>query len=298
MQQRTHEQSIDPATEDILRRALEEDLGPQGDITSRAVIDGSAAALAVIRSKEEGVVSGGYLIPPLFQIIDPNLKVEVFPEEGDTIAPGTEICRLEGNLAHILAGERTALNFLQRLSGIATQTARLAALIQGTRAVVLDTRKTTPGLRALEKRAVLAGGGRNHRFGLFDMILLKDTHVKACGGPGPAVKKALQFRAQGPAVPIEVEVQSRPEFLEALEAGPDRIMLDNMGLEDMRECVEIRDADYPGIELEASGNIREENIRRVAETGVDFISVGGLTHSVRSLDIHLIIRTPSKFSKY
>ena len=158
--------------------------------------------------------------------------------------------------------------------------------------MLLDTRKTTPGLRALEKRAVLAGGGRNHRFGLHDMILIKDTHVAACGGPGRAVHKALAFRGSGKEraeLRIEVEVRTPAEFREALAAGPDRIMLDNMTPELMAVCVQYRNAEAPGVEIEASGNITEETIRGVAETGVDFISSGGLTHSVRALDIHLVI---------
>jgi nicotinate-nucleotide pyrophosphorylase (carboxylating) len=274
---------------DLIRVALEEDLGPSGDITSRAVLDPNARAEALIRSKEKGVVSGTYLLEPLFHAIDPSLAVHVLSRDGHPLAAGTEICRIAGHLTPILAGERVALNFLQRLSGIATQTSRLVSIIKGTRAAVLDTRKTTPGMRSLEKRAVAAGGGQNHRFGLFDMILIKDTHVKACGSPGKAVKKALEFTNINKDIAIEVEVQTLPEFREALEAGPNRIMLDNMGLDEMAECVLIRDERAPRMELEASGNITEHNIRRVAETGVDFISVGSLTHSIRSLDIHLII---------
>jgi nicotinate-nucleotide pyrophosphorylase (carboxylating) len=276
----------------ILDLALLEDLGPGGDVTSRAVLEENASGKAVIRSKEAGILSGSYLLSPLFRKIDAGLEVKVFLGEGDRLAPETEICRISGAMAPILAGERTALNFLQRLSGIATSTAHLVSIVRGTRAVLLDTRKTTPGLRALEKRAVLAGGGRNHRFGLYDMILIKDTHVAACGGPGNAVRKALAFRSsrrEAAGLRIEVEVRTRAEFEDALAAGPDRIMLDNMKPHLMARCVQRRDAEAPHVEIEASGNITEETIRLVAETGVDFISSGGLTHSVRAVDIHLLI---------
>ncbi|MFO7784667.1 MAG: carboxylating nicotinate-nucleotide diphosphorylase [Thermodesulfobacteriota bacterium] len=278
--------------ETIIDLALREDLGPGGDVTSRAVIEKHVRGEAVIRSKEEGIVSGGYVLSSLFRRIDPDLDVQVFINEGGRLEPGTEICRISGALAPILAGERTALNFLQRLSGIASRTAHLISLVQGTRAVLLDTRKTTPGLRALEKRAVLAGGGQNHRFGLHDMILIKDTHVSACGGPGKAVSKALAFRnsrKEAGELRIEVEVRTPAEFREAVAAGPDRIMLDNMTPGVMAGCVQYRDAEAPEVEIEASGNITEHTIRSVAETGVDFISSGGLTHSVRALDIHLVI---------
>lgn len=278
--------------ETIIDLALEEDLGVTGDVTSLAVLDSGALGEAVIRSKEPGTCSGAYLLSPLFHKLDPGLDVEVFIDEGGRLEPGTEICRVYGSLAPILAGERTALNFLQRLCGIATLTARLVSLVQGTRAVLLDTRKTTPGLRALEKRAVIAGGGGNHRFGLYDMILIKDTHVAACGGPGNAVRKALAFRNSRKVsgdLRIEVEVRTPAEFQDALAAGPDRIMLDNMDPDVMADCVRRRDAEAPGVELEASGNVTEATIRDVAGTGVDFISSGGLTHSVRALDIHLVI---------
>lgn len=278
-----------PSLDTLFQLAIEEDLGEEGDVTSHAVLDDPTRGEAVIQSKERGVLSGPDLLAPLFRKVDPGLFVRLLLTEGDPLEAGTKICRISGRLKSILAGERIALNFLQRLSGIATRTAHLVSLARGTRAVILDTRKTTPGLRSLEKRAVRAGGGGNHRFGLFDMILIKDTHVRACGGPGAAVKKAIAFRRQHPGLPIEVEVQSEAEFREALAAGPDRIMLDNMTPEVMAVCVRDRDKNAPNIELEASGNVTEKTLRRIAETGVDFISVGGLTHSARALDIHLVI---------
>lgn len=284
--------SPQPDLDVLLDLALEEDLGGAGDVTTLGVLDRHTAGKAVIRSKEEGVLAGVGLLEPLFARLDPKLTVQVQLEDGARLHSGAEICRLSGALDPILAGERTALNFLQRLSGIATRTARFVSLVQGTSAVILDTRKTTPGLRALEKLAVRAGGGRNHRFGLYDMILIKDTHVEACGGPGEAVRKAVAFRKankQYSDLRIEVEVQSGVEFQEALSAGPDRIMLDNMSPEQMAECVSLRDARSPGVELEASGNITEATLPAVAGSGVDFISAGGLTHSVQALDIHLMV---------
>ncbi len=276
----------------LLELALQEDLGRRGDVTSAAVLEEDIPGEAVIRSKEAGVLAGTSVLAPLFARLDPLLAVRVHLEDGARLEPGTEICRLSGALGPILAGERTALNFLQRLSGVATRTARFVALVQGTRAVVLVTRKTTPGLRVLEKQAVLAGGGRNHRFGLHDMILIKDSHVAACGGPGPAVQRALAYRKareNRSRLRIEVEVQTEDEFQEALAAGPDRIMLDNMSPERMAACVHVRNARAPGIELEASGNVSESTLPAVARSGVDFISAGGLTHSVQALDIHLVV---------
>jgi nicotinate-nucleotide pyrophosphorylase (carboxylating) len=211
-------------------------------------------------------------------------------QDGSPILPGTEICVLDGPLRSICAGERTALNFLQRLSGIATATAGLVGLIAHTKARLLDTRKTTPLLRGLEKRAVIHGGGMNHRFGLFDMVLIKDTHVKAAGGVAKALTRVRSHDAgMKKKVKIEVEVQTWDDLLEALPLGPDRIMFDNMTLELMAACVERARSVAPRIELEASGMINEQSIAKVAETGVDFISVGAITHSVKALDIHLVI---------
>jgi nicotinate-nucleotide pyrophosphorylase (carboxylating) len=274
--------------ENLVTLALAEDLGSQGDITSAAIFDRECAA-AVIRSKTAGVCAGAYLLEPIFHHIDTSLDISCCVVDGDAVSPGTDICRLEGPLRAILAGERLALNFLQRLSGIATQTRALVERIEGTGARLLDTRKTTPLLRTLEKRAVRAGGGCNHRFGLYDMILIKDTHVAAAGGVGDAIRKAKAFRETCPDIAIEAEVQSFDELQEAADAAPDRIMLDNMSPELMRRCVEhVRDR-APGVELEASGNVTAESIRAIAETGVDWISAGSITHSVTALDIHLVI---------
>ena len=275
---------------DIISRSVFEDCGSYGDITSNAIFDTQAQACAFIRSKETGILSGSYLLKPNFNTIDPALDVNILLSDGQPLNPGTCICTLHGSTRSILAGERIALNFLQRLSGIATATALLVQLIAHTNAKLLDTRKTTPTLRYFEKRAVTDGGGINHRFGLFDMILIKDTHVKAAGGVTQALLKVQASDAvRNRGVKIEVEVQTWDEFLEAVELSPDRIMLDNMHLPAMAACVALLHEKKLPIELEASGNITATTIASVAETGVDFISVGAITHSVKTLDIHLVI---------
>jgi nicotinate-nucleotide pyrophosphorylase (carboxylating) len=273
----------------IIEQALLEDLRKEGDITSGTIFNTADQAKAIIKSKDTGILSGAYLLKPLFTKINKTLSVRLKAEEGAELNIGTEICVLNGPIQGILSGERIALNFLQRLSGIATKTARLNMLIRGTEATLLDTRKTTPLIRVLEKRAVIAGGGENHRMGLFDMILIKDTHVKGAGGPVAAIQKAREFCKTKPEIKIEVEVQSTDEFFDAFTAQPNRIMLDNMSLDEMSKCVAYRDSARSSIELEASGNITEDTIRAIAETGVDYISVGALTHSVKALDVHLVL---------
>jgi nicotinate-nucleotide pyrophosphorylase (carboxylating) len=277
------------AFDDLLDRAIAEDLGQAGDCTSQALFSESDTAEAVIRSKEPGILSGAFLLTPLFSKIDPTLAISLLLADGSQLAAGSEICRIAGPVRGILAGERIALNLLQRLSGIATLTARYCAAIAHTQARLLDTRKTTPGLRLLEKQAVRHGGGMNHRFGLFDMMLIKDTHVKRCGGVTAALGKALRLRAASLTPAIEVEVRSIPEFDEALSLLPDRIMLDNMPPEAMRRCAERKRNAGAAVELEASGNVTLDTIAAVAETGVDFISCGAITHSARAIDIHLVI---------
>lgn len=274
---------------DQLDRALAEDLAGDGDITSKAIFSPADTAAAIIESKAPGVLSGSFLLAPLFAKIDPMVSVNTVANDGDRLMAGAEICRLNGPVLGILAGERTALNFLQRLSGIATRTASYAAAIAHTRARLLDTRKTTPGLRLLEKMAVRHGGGANHRFGLFDMMLIKDTHVKRAGGVTAALRKAVNARVAGTGPKIEVEVQTVDGCVEAIALGPDRIMLDNMSIDDMRRCVEMVRLSGAKVELEASGGITLETIAAIAETGVDYISCGALTHSAPALDIHLVI---------
>lgn len=273
----------------IINNALSEDLGDAGDITSHAIFSSKDQTRAIIKSKETGILSGLSLIDPIFTQINPSLSIETKSEEGAKLKPETEICIITGSIQSILTGERTVLNFLQHLSGIATQTAHLSSLISHTKAKLLDTRKTTPGLRLLEKKAVLAGGGTNHRIGLYDMILIKDTHAKAAGGPANAIKKAFNYCKNHPHIKIEVEIQSFPEFVEATRENPHRIMLDNMGCKLMTECVSFLQEKKLTIELEASGNVTANTISSIAETGVDYISVGALTHSVKALDIHLVL---------
>jgi len=277
--------------EETIRQALAEDLSNTGDITSNALFSETDVAGAVIRSKAAGVLSGCDLIQPIFNQCDPRIDVLVQAHDGDVLMPGTVIAELSGPVRGILAGERICLNFLQRLSGIATVTSRYVAAIAHTTSRLLDTRKTTPGLRYFEKAAVVHGGGCNHRFGLFDMMLIKDTHVKRSGGVVPALERAYAYRSKALSpFAIEIEVQSMAEFNDALRLAPDRIMLDNMSNDEMRSCVILRNNARSRCELEASGNVTLATIASVAETGVDFISVGALTHSAPSLDIHLVIR--------
>jgi nicotinate-nucleotide pyrophosphorylase (carboxylating) len=282
--------TIEPkALKDLLKRALAEDMGTTGDITTKSIFDKSEKAIALIKSKQAGVLSGSYLISPLFKMLDQSMNVKLLADDGEKLSSGTEIARISGPINAILAGERTILNFLQHLSGIATQTAELVSLIKHTHARLLDTRKTTPLLRMMEKTAVVDGGGFNHRFGLYDMILIKDTHVKAAHGVDKAIIKAKQSLSKKTKIKIEAEVQSIDEFRKALACDPDRIMLDNMQASVMHECVAMRDNEKPGIELEASGNVTKDSIVQIAETGVDFISSGSITHSVKAVDIHLVI---------
>lgn len=269
--------------------ALKEDLGERGDVTSNAIFTDNDMADAVIKSKGSGVCSGIYLLKPLFEKINPACKIECKVSDGDRLQPGTILCTIHGPVKTILAGERVALNFLQRLSGVATMTSKYTEAIAHTAARLLDTRKTTPMLRYPEKLAVLHGGGCNHRYGLFDMILIKDTHVKRAGGVAKALKNALNFRGADASLKIEVEVQSITELEEALPYNPDRIMLDNMTVSEMSQSVLIVKKSGRKIEIEASGNITLSTIAAVAETGVDFISCGSITHSAPSLDIHLVI---------
>lgn len=274
----------------IITNALTEDLSTFGDITSLSIFNSEDQAEAIIRSKEAGVLSGVSLIEPVFSTIDSSVTFEIFKKDGDPVAPMEEICRVKGPIIAILSGERLILNLMQRMSGVATATAHLVSLMGDTKTKLLDTRKTTPNLRLLEKEAVAHGGGTNHRFGLYDMIMAKDTHVKAAGGPDKAVQRAKAWVAEsGRDVKIEVEVQSLEEFELALSEAPDRIMLDNMSCEDMSAAVRRRNDVNQSVELEASGNVTEKTISEIAKTEVNFISVGAITHSVKALDIHLVL---------
>jgi nicotinate-nucleotide pyrophosphorylase (carboxylating) len=267
---------------DVVARALAEDVG-DGDVTTAATVPEGARAVATITQKAPGVVFGLDVAEEAFRQSDARLELERLSPEGVWQEPGTPVLGITGSAAGILLAERTALNFLQRLSGVATQTARYVQAIDGTGARILDTRKTTPTLRPLEKAAVVAGGGTSHRFGLFDMVLIKENHIAAAGGVGAAVRAARERFAD---LPIEVEAQTAAEVDEALEAGAPRILLDNMTPDEMRAIV----AGVAGrAELEASGGIDLDTVRTAAETGVDFVSVGALTHSAPALDLSLIL---------
>ncbi|MFP4163458.1 MAG: carboxylating nicotinate-nucleotide diphosphorylase [Chitinispirillaceae bacterium] len=274
----------------ILRNALKEDLNDAGDITSEAIFGESDYARAVIRSKESGVLSGAFLIKPLFELVDDSVAVELLSFDGEELEPGKKICTLAGPVKAILAGERTALNLLQKLSGIATATSEMTKMLSD-RTCLLDTRKTTPGLRIIEKKAVVHGGGHNHRFGLYDMILIKDTHVKRAGGVKEALGKALRWRGEKSEPRIEIEVQTVDEFMEAASLSPERIMLDNMTPDEIGICVEERNSRDLPVELEVSGNVTPDTLPAIADTGVDFISSGAITHSAPALDIHLVIES-------
>ncbi len=267
--------------ESLVRRALAEDLG-SGDVTTQATVPRGTRAVARVTQKQPGVLFGVDVAELTFAVLDPEARFQRRAEEG-VWRDGGPVLDVEGSAAALLSAERTALNFLQRLSGVATLTARYVEAVRGTRAKVLDTRKTTPGLRLLEKAAVAAGGGTNHRVGLFDAILIKENHAAIAGGVGEAVRLA---RAATPDVPLEVECRTDAEVDEALAAGARRLLLDNMTPAQMRAIVE-RVGDRA--ELEASGGIDLETIRDVAEAGLHFISVGALTHSAPALDLSLLL---------
>jgi nicotinate-nucleotide pyrophosphorylase (carboxylating) len=275
--------ALDPTfVADVVARALAEDVGG-GDVTTEATVPEGAQAVATITQKAPGVVFGLDLAEAAFRQSDPTLQIERLCPEGAWQEPGTAVLRVTGPAAGILVAERTALNFLQRLSGVATLTAKYVRAVDGTGARILDTRKTTPTLRPLEKAAVLAGGGTSHRFGLFDMVLIKENHVAAAGGVGPAVRAARERFSD---IPVEVEAQTAGEVREALEAGAPRILLDNMTADEMRAIATEVDG---RAELEASGGIDLETVRAAADSGVDFVSVGALTHSAPALDLSLIL---------
>jgi len=268
--------------EPIVRAALAEDLGRAGDITSAACIDAGARLLARFAGRKFGIVSGLACVRHAILAMDPTATFEPATHDGDPIQAGTVIARVEANARALLAAERTALNLMGHLSGVATLTHAYVEAVKGTNAVITDTRKTTPGLRALEKYAVRCGGGVNHRFGLDDAILIKDNHVAAAGGVGLAIRRARA--AAGHLVKVEAEVDGLDQLGAALAERPDVIMLDNFSLEDLRTAV----ARAKGlVVLEASGGVTLETVRAIAETGVDVISVGALTHSAPVLDIGL-----------
>jgi len=267
--------------DEIVEAALKEDL-PGGDITSESVVPPDSVSAAVILAKEAGILAGIEVARRVFQKIDPQVRFERIFEDGRAFKPGDILAKIKGNSISLLKGERTALNFLQRMSGIATKTARFVQAVRGTRTKILDTRKTTPTLRRLEKYAVKMGGGENHRFSLSDMILLKDNHLRLVGSITEAVRRA---KAKGkPGIKIEVEVTNFEEAKEAVEAGALMIMLDNMSLKKMREVVRWVKGKAP---VEVSGKVSLRRARQIASLGVDYISVGSLTHSFASVDISI-----------
>ena len=271
----------------LIQAALDEDVGP-GDFTTLWTVPADRRAEARIVAKAQGVVAGSEVAAEVFRRVDPSLVVEVAAPDGTTLEPGELAMRVTGSARSILTAERTALNFMQRLSGVSTVTRRYVAAVEGTGARVIDTRKTTPGMRALEKAAVVAGGGTNHRHGLHDMVMIKDNHIAAAGGITAAVDAVRARNDRGLAV--EVETTNLAEVREALTTGADRIMFDNMPPALMREAVELVRASAHRPETEASGGITLDTIRSAAESGVDFISVGALTHSAPALDLSLQLR--------
>ncbi|PPD42142.1 MAG: nicotinate-nucleotide diphosphorylase (carboxylating) [Methylocystis sp.] len=270
--------------EDAVRAALAEDLGRAGDVTTQATIPAGAGAKVVIAAREAGVVAGLPLARAAFAFLDPNVGFEAWVADGATVAPGEIVARIEGSARAVLSAERVALNYLGRLSGVASLTALYAARISHTKAKVCDTRKTTPLMRAFEKYAVRCGGGANHRFGLDDAVLIKDNHIAVAGGVIPALRAAKAY--VGHLTKIEIEVDTLDQLGEVLTEGADAVLLDNMRPDDLRRAVEmIGDR----MVCEASGGATLDTIVAIAETGVDLISVGALTHSARVLDLGLDI---------
>lgn len=265
--------------------ALAEDVGG-GDVTA-ALIGAEARSHATVICREDAILCGRAWFDRVFAVLDETVRIEWQAADGDALAPGQAVCSLQGRARSILTGERTALNFLQTLSGTATAAARYAAAVAHTGCRILDTRKTIPGLRLAQKYAVRCGGAINHRIGLFDAVLIKENHIIACGGIAAAVSRA---RTGNPALPIEVEVESIDELRDALAAGADRLLLDNFPLDALREAVRITRDGGTGATLEASGGLQMDAIAAVAETGVDFISVGALTKHVRTVDYSMRFR--------
>ena len=269
----------------LIEQALQEDIG-FGDVTSESVIPEEQLGRAVVQAKEKGIVSGVEIVSIIFQYADSQITTSLHATDGAMVAPGFVIAGIDGPVRGILLGERVALNFLQRMSGIATLTHKYVHAVAGTNARITDTRKTAPGLRMLDKKAVRDGGGVNHRYGLDEMVLIKDNHIAAAGNIAGAVAKCQNYlRLQNLKLKIEVETTSIAEVEEVLKCvGVDRIMLDNFDVETMARAVRLIDH---SIEVEASGGVTLQSVRAIAETGVDFISVGALTHSPKALDISL-----------
>jgi nicotinate-nucleotide pyrophosphorylase (carboxylating) len=267
----------------LILSALAEDVG-SGDVTTAAVLSGEENGYARVVAKSELVVAGIDIFRQVFFAVDDRIAIAVCQQDSQQVRKGQVVAEITGSLAGILIAERVALNFFQRMCGIATATRQYVEAVAGTKAKILDTRKTAPGLRILDKYAVRIGGGANHRFGLSNAVLIKDNHIEAAGGIGTAVARVRQRASH--TLKIEVEVKNFQELNEAIQAGVDIIMLDNMSVPDMREAVLHVNGRIP---LEASGNVTLATVRQIAETGVDFISVGALTHSVKAADLSLLV---------
>ena len=272
------------ATEKLIKMALEEDLG-SGDVTTLSTVPPGTQARALIKAKQECVAAGIQVLGLVFRTLDPALKIEARVADGDRLKVGDPIMVVSGNVISILMAERVALNFVQRLCGIATLTSRFVVAAEGFQAEIVDTRKTTPGWRSLEKYAVQVGGARNHRHGLFDGILIKDNHIRAAGTITDAIIHAQRLAPHG--LKIEVEAADLDEVKEAARSGADIILLDNMDETLLLEAVSFVRDEFPAIKLEASGGIVLDNVAQAAASGVDFISVGALTHSAPAIDISL-----------
>jgi len=273
-------------SQELIRMALEEDIG-EGDVTAGYFVPEDRMARAFVTVRKEGVVSGMELAERVFLEVDPSLEVLLLVKDGSKVSAGAMLMQVEGKARSILTAERTALNFLQRLSGVATLTSRYVSLVKHTRAKILDTRKTTPGYRALEKKAVADGGGVNHRMGLFDRAMVKDNHLVAEGGITALQEAIFKLKHDKPQLEVELEADRLEQVAAFLELkGVDYILLDNMDLTELRKAVAMRD-DRHYMGLEASGGVNLETVADIAETGVDFISVGALTHSAPALDIGL-----------
>lgn len=267
--------------DDLIRMALKEDISSE-DISTQAVMPNYQLGEVQLICKEDGIIAGLGVFKRVFEILDPNTECEIYVKDGDSVQNKQLLATIRGDIRVLLSGERTALNYLQRMSGIATYTKKVASLLEGTKTRLLDTRKTTPNMRIFEKYAVKQGGGNNHRYNLSDCVMLKDNHIGAAGGVAKAIKMAKDYVSF--VIKIEVECENLDMVREAVEAGADIIMLDNMTDDDMREAVKIID----GRALtECSGNVTAENIKRITDIGVDFVSSGALTHSAPILDVSL-----------
>lgn len=269
---------------DIIAKALDEDLGLAGDITSEAIFPEDMEVVAQIIAKESGVIAGLFMAAAVFTAVDINTSFVPLVEDGAAVKPGDVIAQVKGNIIAVLSGERTALNFLAHMSGVATATRAFVERTESYGVAIKDTRKTLPGLRVFEKYAVQAGGGRHHRFGLFDGVLIKDNHIKLAGGITNAVEQARD-RLQAD-MPIEIECATLDEVAHAVEAGVDVIMLDNMDIDMIKDAVRVISGE---VQIEVSGGVNMDNVEEIAEAGIDFISIGSITQSAKALDLSMLI---------